>query len=191
MSSSIAGKKIAIIVTDGYEQSELEKPMEALGAHGAVCEIVSPKYGHIKGWSEKNWSRSIEVDAVLEEASEEAYDALFIPGGTLNCDTLRMDPHAVQLVGDFFEAGKPVGAICHGPQLLIEADVVDGRELTSYASIRTDLENAGARWVDKEVVVDRGLVTSRSPEDLAAFIEKLIEEIGASVHETRAAANAR
>ncbi len=179
---NIKGKKIAIIATNGFEQSELEEPLKALLNNGALCEVIAPAYGTIKGWSESNWSKAIPVDKIFSETSATDYHALLIPGGTLNCDKLRTNQEAVDFVSSFFHDGKPIAAICHGPQLLIEADLVDGLAMTSYSAIRKDLENAGAKWVDREVVVDNGLVTSRSPKDLPMFIEKMLEEFAEGIH---------
>lgn len=176
--------KIAILSTDGFEFSELMKPAESLREHGATVSIVSPKSGSIRGWSDGDWGDSVGVDLTLREAMGrvDEFDALVLPGGVMNPDTLRGDGSAVEFTRSFFKAGKPVSAICHGPQLLIECDVLTGRELTSYPSIKTDLKNAGARWVDKEVVCDQGLVTSRTPADLDAFIRKTVEEVAEGVH---------
>lgn len=181
----LSGKKVAAIATNGFEEDELLMPLRALQSEGATVEIVSPEEGTIRGWKNKDWSCTVDVQTTLDAAIPSNYDALLIPGGVINPDTLRMNPAAVEFVRAFFDSGKPVAAICHGPVLLIEADVVTGRELTSYRSIRTDLENAGALWVDEEVVVDDGLVTSRTPDDLTAFISKTIEEIEEGVHEQR------
>jgi len=178
----LIGQRIAAIVTDGFEESELLVPIEALRNEGAQVDIISPQKKAIRGWKDHEWSKSIEVDKSIEQVSAVDYGALFIPGGTLNCDKLRQCLLTVNFVENFFESGKPVAAICHGPQLLIEADVVTGRRLTSYASLRTDLENAGAEWVDKSVVVDNGLVTSRTPNDLPDFIGKMIEEFEEGIH---------
>lgn len=188
MATSIHGKKVAVIATNGFEQSELEVPLKALKEHGAICEILAPEEGEIKGWKDSNWTSPIKVDRAICDVSADDFDALLIPGGTLNCDKLRMDTDAVELVSDFYEQSKPIAAICHGPQLLIEADVVDGRNMTSYAAIRTDLENAGANWMDQEVVVDEGLVTSRSPKDLPAFVNKMLEEFSEGLHPDRSQA---
>lgn len=176
---------IAILSTDGFEQSELVEPLEKLREAGATVHVIAPKSGSIKGWDKDNWGKSIDVDRTIEEAQArvDEYDALVLPGGVLNPDQLRMREDATTFVREFFKAGKPVSAICHGPQILIDCGVIEGRELTSYPSIKNDLKNAGARWVDKEVVCDQALTTSRSPDDLPAFIEKTIEEIREGVHE--------
>jgi len=182
MKNDLRGKRVAILATDGFEQSELEKPLEAVKKSGADADVVSPKSGKIQGWKNDDFGNFIAVDVTLENAKAEDYDALILPGGVMNPDKLRQLPEAVQFVRDFFVAGKPVAAICHGPQLLIEADVVRGRRLTSYSSIRKDLENAGAEWVDEPVVTDQGLVTSRNPGDIPAFNKKVLEEIAEGVH---------
>jgi len=190
MEQSLKGKKVAILATDGFEQSELTEPLNALENAGATAHIVSPKAGAIKGWKHTEWGDSFAVDATLEEADPHHYDALVLPGGVMNPDKLRRDPKVQQFVRSFFEEGKPVGAICHGPWTLIDAGVVKGRKVTSYETIQTDLKNAGADWVDQEVVVDNGLVTSRKPDDLPAFNRKLIEEIAEGRHASRAMAGA-
>jgi protease I len=181
MQNKLKGMKVAILATHGFEQSELTEPRQWLEAEGAQCEIISPEAGTIRGWNAKDWGDSVPVDKTLEEVHAQNYDALLLPGGVMNPDQLRMNELAVGLVRAFFEAGKPVAAICHAPQLLIEADVVRGRTLTSYPSVRTDLLNAGAQWVDAEVVSDRGLVTSRRPADLPAFCRTMIEEFGVAL----------
>jgi protease I len=175
-------KKIAILATDGFEESELKSPKETLENEGWTTEIVSLKSGKIKSWKDGNWGESIDVDHVVADVSAGDYDALVLPGGVINPDKLRVNEDAVAFVKEFFDAKKPVAAICHGPWTLINADVVEGREMTSYASIRKDLENAGAIWTDEEVVVDMGLVTSRSPKDLPAFNRKMVEEIKEGIH---------
>lgn len=180
---NLAGKRVAILATDGFEQDELLSPREALTAANADVKVVSPKAYTIKAWRITDWGRTVKVDVPLTEARAEDFDALVLPGGVINPDHLRRDPAAVEFVRSFFQAGKPVAAICHGPQMLIEADVVRGRRLTSFGSIKTDLKNAGAEWVDEEVVVDNGLVTSRSPDDLPAFNAKMIEEIADGTNE--------
>ncbi len=181
------GKRVAILATDGYEQSELLKPLEALKNAGATVHIVSLKPGQIKGWDDSDWGDSVNVDFTVEQANAAEYDALMLPGGVMNPDKLRISEAALTFVKGFFERGKPVGAICHAPWTLISADAVDGRTLTSWPSLQQDLKNAGATWVDEEVVCDQGLVTSRKPDDLPAFCEKLIEEIAEGYHEGQTA----
>jgi protease I len=176
MSAPLDGRKIAILATDGFEQSELQQPRRALEEAGATTEVVSPKAGSIRGWNRKDWGEEVAVDVALKRAKPEHYDGLLLPGGVMNPDQLRLEPAAVEFVRKFFEAGKPVAAICHGPQMLIEAGVVHNRRLTSYPSLQTDLRNAGAEWVDAPVVVDQGLVTSRKPDDIPRFNEKMIDE---------------
>ena len=181
----LQGKKVAILATDGFEQDELFSPLQALREAQADVKIISPGKDQIKGWNHTDWGTTIKVDVPLDKARPEEFDALVLPGGVINPDHLRREPAAVQFVKAFFQTGKPVAAICHGPQMLIEADVVRGRKLTSFPSIKTDLKNAGAQWVDREVVADNGLVTSRSPEDLPAFNAKLIEEFAEGVRMQR------
>ena len=181
--AELTGRKVAVLVTDGFEQVELTQPMAALREAGADAHIVSPKDGKVKGWAKTDWGDEFDVGVHLADARADDYDALLLPGGVMNPDKLRKDEQAVAFVRAFFDAGKPVAAICHGPWLLIDADVADGRRVTSYDSIRRDLENAGAVWVDEEVVVDSGLVTSRKPDDIPAFNRKMIEEFGEGVHE--------
>jgi protease I len=182
MANKLDGLKVAILAADGFEQSELFEPRKALEEAGASVSIISLESGEIKGWNEKNWGDSTVVDLTVDEANAEDFDALQLPGGVMNPDKLRMNGQAVAFVKSFFEAGKPVAAICHAPWTLIEADVVRGRTVTSWASLRTDLENAGAKWVDQEVVVDNGLVTSRKPADIPAFNRKMIEEFAEGIH---------
>jgi len=182
MANRLEGLKVAILATDGFEQSELFEPKKALEEAGASIAIVSLKSGEIKGWNEKNWGDSVAVDLTVDEASAEDFDALQLPGGVMNPDKLRMNEKAVNFVKSFFDAGKPVAAICHAPWTLVEAGVVKGKTVTSWASLRTDLENAGAKWVDQEVVTDNGLVTSRNPGDIPAFNRKMIEEFAEGVH---------
>ncbi len=184
----LTGKKVAILATDGFEQDELLSPLETLREAGADVQVVSPsEESKIKGWKHTDWGKKVKVDMPLNEANGEEFDALVLPGGVMNPDHLRRDPLVLEFVKSFFRAGKPVGAICHGPWTLIDAGVVRGRKMTSYASIQTDLKNAGANWVDEEVVVDNGLVTSRKPDDLPAFNAKLIEEIAEGIHQRQAA----
>ena len=180
--TKLDGVRVAVLATDGFEQSELFEPKKALEEAGATVRIVSLKSGEIKGWNHTNWGASIDVDLTVDEANADDFDALQLPGGVMNPDKLRMNEQAVNFIKAFFDAGKPVGAICHAPWTLIEAGVVRGRTVTSWASLRTDLENAGAKWVDQEVVTDNGLVTSRKPDDIPAFNEKIIEEFAEGVH---------
>lgn len=175
-------KKIAILATHGFEESELTSPKQAMEKEGFEVHVVSPEPDNIKAWNQGNWSESYKVDKRLDEVSASQYDALVLPGGVINPDHLRTQEKAVQLVREFFKQKKPVAAICHGPWTLISAGVVDGRKMTSYHSVKDDLINAGAQWVDQEVVVDQGLVTSRNPKDLPAFNTKLIEEIKEGKH---------
>ncbi|WP_439128227.1 type 1 glutamine amidotransferase domain-containing protein [Polaribacter sp.] len=176
-------KTVAILATNGFEESELREPKKALEDAGADVHIVSLKSGEIKGWSDGNWSNSYPVDKTLDQVSQSDYNALMLPGGVINPDLLRNDKDAVDFVRSFFENHKPVAAICHAPWLLVEAGVLEGRDVTSYSSIKTDIINAGGNWLDKEVVVDEGLVTSRNPSDLPAFNAKLVEEIYEGKHE--------
>lgn len=188
MDKRIEGKRVAVLATDGFEQSELMEPKRALEEAGAVTTVVSLKPGEVRGWKDKDWGETVKVDQVVSEADFDSFDALLLPGGVMNPDQLRMDDDAVEFVAAFIEASKPVGAICHGPWLLVEAGVVEDRTITSWPSLRTDIENAGCTWVDEEVVVDNGLVTSRKPADIPAFSQKLIEEIaeGQDHHAERA-----
>jgi protease I len=182
-SRSLSGKRVAILATDGVEQVELTEPRKALDAAGANTKVVSPKSGSIKGWNHTEWGEQIPVDVSLDSTSPDDFDALLLPGGVMNPDHLRTNRNAVNFVRAFFEAGKPVAAICHGPWLLVEADVVRGRNVTSWPSLQTDLRNAGANWSDSQVVTDHGLVTSRKPDDIPAFNRKMIEEFAEGVHD--------
>jgi protease I len=179
----LSGKRVAMVATDGVEQSELLEPKRALEAAGARVEVLSPKPGSIRGWNHSDWGQTIPVDRTVDSVNARDYDSLVLPGGVMNPDHLRRNPAVIKLVRDFFQQEKPVGAICHGPWTLIEAEVVGGRRMTSYESIQTDLKNAGAQWVDEPVVVDRGLVTSRKPADIPQFNQKLIEEIHEGIHQ--------
>ena len=179
MESKLKGKKVAILVADGFEQVELTEPRKALEAAGAMTEIVSPADGEVQGWNHDEKADLFTVDMPLKRARSDDYDALLLPGGVRNPDRLRMLTRAVEFLDGFFATGKPVAAICHAPWMLIESGMVKGRKLTSWPSLKTDLANAGAEWVDREVVVDRGLVTSRKPADIQAFNQKMIEEFAA------------
>jgi protease I len=175
-------KKIAILATHGFEESELSSPKEHLEQQGWTAHIVSPESGNIKAWAKKDWGKEYKVDKTLSEADAKDYDALVLPGGVLNPDKLRVNDDAIAFVQQFFDQRKPVAAICHGPQTLINAGLVQGRKMTSVKAISKDLQNAGADWVDEEVVVDNGLVTSRTPKDLPAFNAKMVEEIREGKH---------
>lgn len=179
------GRKVAILVAEGFEQSEMVEPRKALEQAGAQTVLVSPAQGEVQGWKHFDKADRFNVDVPIDQANPADYDALLLPGGVANPDQLRTNASAVQFAKRFVEAGKPVGVICHGPWTLIEAGVVKGRKMTSWPSLRTDLVNAGAEWVDQEVVTDRGIVSSRKPDDLPAFNRKLIEEIGESSHAGR------
>jgi protease I len=175
-------KKIAILTEDGFEEVELTEPKRALEEAGATVHIISPRAGKVKAWDHDHWSIECPVDRDLSGAKAEDYDGLVLPGGVFNPDKLRINAEAIAFVKSFFETGKPVAAICHGPQTLINAGVVSGRKMTSYESIKQDLINAGALWVDAEVVIDQGLVTSRKPTDLPAFNDKMCEEFAEGIH---------
>lgn len=188
MAAELSGRSVAVLATDGVEQVELTEPVKALRQAGAQVHVVSPKSGRIQGWNHFDKADMIPVDQPLGQVNPESYDALVLPGGVVNPDQLRTDPKAVQFVRHFVESGKPIAAICHGPWTLIEADAVRGRRVTSWPSLQTDLRNAGAQWVDEEVVTDRGLVTSRAPKDLPAFNRKMIEEFQEGRHDRRSGA---
>lgn len=175
MSNKLEGKRIAILAEDGFEQSELEKPKQALEEEGASTHVISSKSGKIKAWDEKDWGDKVAVDKTLDEVTAADYDALLLPGGVMNPDKLRSNPSAVAFVKDFLTENKPVAAICHGPWTLIETGLLAGKTMTSYESIQTDLKNAGVNWVDQEVVVDSNLITSRKPDDIPAFNKQIIE----------------
>jgi protease I len=187
MPQQLTGKRVAIVVTDGFEQDELEKPRQALEAAGAKTDVVSPKSGKVKGWKYTDWGTEVTVDREVRQADPNEYDALMLPGGQMNPDNLRMDKTAIRFIESFVRSGKPIAAICHGPLTLIEAGGVKGRRLTSYPSIQTDLRNAGAEWIDQEVVTDQGLVTSRTPDDIPAFNRKMIDEFAEGRHPRRLA----
>tara|TARA_R110000796_G_scaffold88559_1_gene190566 strand:- start:34447 stop:35037 length:591 start_codon:yes stop_codon:yes gene_type:complete len=179
--------KILILATDGYERSELRVPLEKLSTQGADVKIASPKSDPIKSWDDKNWGDTVDVDVEVKNVDIADYDALVIPGGQINPDLLRNDEASVSLVREFVASGKPVAAICHGPWLLVEAGALRGRRATSYSSIKTDLLNAGALWQDEAVVCEQGIVTSRTPNDLDAFVSKIVEEVSEGTHHSRAA----
>ena len=185
MAQRLDGKRIAVLATDGFEQVELERPLEALRQAGAQAEVVAPDGGEIQGFNHHDKGSKVPVDRPLAEADAEAYDGLVLPGGVINPDQLRLKPEAIDFVRSFVQAQKPIAAICHGPWTLIDAGGVQGRRMTSWQSLRTDLTNAGAQWVDEEVVVDRGLVTSRKPQDLDTFCRKMIEEFAEGRHAGR------
>jgi protease I len=174
--------KVAILTENGFEQSELTSPKEAMEQAGVTVLIVSPQTKEVKAWDVDNWGITIPVDVTLDKAKAEDYDGLMLPGGVFNPDKLRTNQKAVNFVKHFLEQGKPLAAICHGPQTLIETKMIEGKKMTSYPAIKTDMINAGVNWVDEEVVVDHGLVTSRSPKDLKAFNKKLLEELAEGVH---------
>lgn len=171
---NLTGKKIAILATDGFEQAELLEPRSALREAGAQTTVVSLKAGQIKGWNEKEWGQSVPVDLTIDEAKPDDFDDLLLPGGVMNPDKLRMNPKAVEFARAFHDAGKPIAAICHGPWLLVEAGIVEGKTLTSWPSLKTDIVNAGGKWVDQEVVRDSTLITSRKPADIPSFNREMI-----------------
>ena len=180
--ATLENRRVAILTEEGFEQVELTSPKAALKDAGAIVHVISPQSGKIKAWDKTDWGIEVDVDKQLDEVKPDDYDALVLPGGVLNPDKLRQNKDAVAFVTPFLKAGKPVAAICHGPQMLIETGLIKGRKLTSFPSLQTDLKNAGAEWVDEEVVVDNGLVTSRKPDDLPAFNKKAIEEFAEGVH---------
>ncbi|HZD48957.1 MAG TPA: type 1 glutamine amidotransferase domain-containing protein [Silvibacterium sp.] len=187
MAEQLKGKKIAILATDGFEQVELDEPKKALEKAGATTEVISPKSGEIKGWKFTEWGDKVKVDKTLNEARPNDYDALVLPGGVMNPDHLRMEPKAVEFVKEFAQSGKPVAAICHGPWTLVEAGLVRGKTMTSWPSLKTDLKNAGANWVDEQVVADGNFITSRKPDDIPAFNKKIIEMVADNKQQLRAA----
>jgi protease I len=180
--ATLENRRVAILTEEGFEQVELTSPKAALKDAGAIVHVISPKSGKIKAWDKTNWGIEVDIDKQLDEVKPDEYDALMLPGGVLNPDKLRQNKEAVAFVTAFLKEGKPVAAICHGPQILIETGLIKKRKLTSFPSLQTDLKNAGAEWVDEEVVVDNGLVTSRKPDDLPAFNRKMIEEFAEGVH---------
>jgi protease I len=180
MAENLTGLRVAILATDGFEQSELLEPRRALHQAGALTEVISLKSGEIRGWNHKNWGETVAVDKTLLSAEAKNYDALLLPGGVMNPDNLRLDAKAVAFVKAFFDAGKPVGAICHGPWTIVEAGAAKGRTLTSWPSLKTDIQNAGGRWVDQEAVVDGNLVTSRNPKDIPAFNREIARVFAAA-----------
>jgi protease I len=188
MAGELDGRRVAVLATDGFEQIELTEPVAALQRAGAQVEIVAPKEGQIQGWNHHERGDTVPVDRVLDQADPDDYDALVLPGGVISPDALRLVPEAIDFVRAFVQSGKPISAICHGPWTLIDAGGVAGRRMTSWPSLRADLTNAGAEWVDEAVVIDRGLVTSRKPDDLPDFCNKMIEEIAEGRHAARAAA---
>ena len=188
MAEELQGKRVAFLATDMVEQVELTEPWKAVEQAGGTPELVSLDEGEIQGFDHYDKADTFKVDRTVEEASADDYDGLVVPGGVGNPDTMRMNENAVQFVRDFIEQGKPVGVICHGPWMLVEAGVVRGRKVTSWPSLETDIRNAGGEWVDQEVVVDNGLVTSRKPDDLPAFTKKIVEELAGGRHEAQAAA---
>ena len=185
--ADLKGKKIAILATDGFEQAELMEPRKALEAAGAQTVVIAPKAGKIKGWKHTDWGETVNVDKELSQADVHDYDALVLPGGVMNPDHLRMDPKAVDFVGQFVKSGKPVAAICHGSWTLMETGALRGRTVTSWPSLKTDLKNAGANWVDQEVARDGQFITSRKPEDIPAFTRAIIELVSGNARLTRAA----
>jgi protease I len=183
LANELKNKRVAALVENGFEQSELLEPKKALETAGAQVDIVSPRQGKVKGWQHTDWGQEVQVDTPLDAARADEYDALLLPGGVMNPDKLRGNTRAVEFVKSFVDAGKPIAAICHGPWTLIEAGAVRGRRLTSWPSLRTDLTNAGANWTDADCVVDNGLVTSRKPDDIPAFNRKMIEEFAEGPHD--------
>ena len=187
MPANLNGKKIAILATDGFEQAELLEPRKALDEAGAKTVVISPKSGEIRGWNKKEWGESVKVDQTLGQASADEFDALMLPGGVMSPDHLRMEPKAVEFVRQFASSGKTIAAICHGPWMLAEAGAIKGKTVTSWPSLKTDLKNAGARWVDREVETDGQFITSRKPDDIPAFSRTFIESIGQGVQRHAAA----
>lgn len=185
MANTLKGKKIAIVVTDGFEQVELTEPKKALEEAGAETHLIALKDGEVKGWNHTDWGDKFKVDKTIDNVNADDYSALLLPGGVMSPDKLRANEKVVSFVSSFMESGKPVAAICHGPWTLIETGKLQGRKMTSYHTLKTDLKNAGAEWVDQEVVVDNGLITSRKPDDIPAFNKKIVEEFAEGRHEPR------
>ena len=184
MARNVSGKKVAVLTEHGFEEVELTSPVNALEKEGVIVHVISPQKGMVKAWDHDHWSIEVPVDKHIDDANPEDYDMLLLPGGVLNPDTMRTNEKCILFAQHFLEQGKPLAAICHGPQLLIETGMISNRKMTSYPSVKTDLINAGVTWEDKEVVVDNGLVTSRSPKDLEAFNKKVLEELGEGQHAT-------
>lgn len=187
MASELSGKKIAVLATDGFEQAELTEPVKALRGAGAETVVIAPKEGEIKGWNKTEWGETVKVAKTLKDANPNEYDALVLPGGVMNPDHLRMDPAAVNFVRQFVGTGRTIAAICHGPWTLIEADALRGKTVTSWPSLKTDLKNAGATWVDQECVTDGQFIFSRKPDDLPAFNRAIIEAVSGKARQSRAA----
>jgi len=188
MAAELNGRSVAILATDGVEQVELTRPMQALKEAGAQVQVVAPKSGSIQGWNHFDKGDQIKVDQSLDQADPNRFDALMLPGGVINPDQLRLQPKAIEFIRHFVQSGKPIAAICHGPWTLINAGGVNGKRMTSWPSLQTDLRNAGAQWVDEQVVTDHGLVTSRKPDDIPAFNKKMIEEFREGRHQAPHAA---
>ena len=189
MSAQLKGKKVAILATDGFEEVELTEPKKALDGAGATTQVVSLKPGQIRAWKFKEWGENIGVDTTVDQAKASEYDALLLPGGVINPDKLRMEPKAVAFVKEFVQSGRPIGAICHGPWMLVEAGAVKGKKITSWPSLKTDISNAGGQWVDEQVVTDGNITTSRKPDDIPAFNERLIREFSAEHRQQMKAAS--
>src|SRR5256885_807093 len=187
MAEQLNGVKVAILVTDGFEQDELLRPRKALDEAGAHTQVVSPKEDQVRGWKFTEWGEQVTVDVTLKDASADGYDALLLPGGVMNPDRLRMEPKAVEFVKSFFNAGKPVAAICHGPWTIIEAGAAKGKKIASWPSLKTDLRNAGAEWINEEVVTDGNLVSSRKPDDISAFNRAMIQLFSQAIRARRVA----